>query len=35
GVRTVGFDAATMTDAMKAFKIVTNIAAYAVEDVYG
>ncbi|WNV86609.1 M55 family metallopeptidase [Umezawaea sp. Da 62-37] len=35
GVRTVGFDAATMTDAMKAFKIVTNIAAYAMEDVYG
>jgi D-amino peptidase len=35
GVRTIGFDAATMTDAMKAFKIVTAIAAGAVEAVYG
>jgi D-amino peptidase len=35
GVRTVGFDAATMTDAMKAFKVVTAIAAGAVEGVYG
>lgn len=35
GPRRVGFDAATMTDAMKAFKIVTAIAAGAVEGVYG
>jgi len=35
GTRTVGFDAATMTDAMKAFKIVTVVAGQAVEDVYG
>jgi D-amino peptidase len=35
GVRTVGFDAATMTDAMKAFKVVTAIAAGAVEGIYG
>ena len=35
GTRTVGFDAATMTDAMKAFKIVTAIAAGAVEAEYG
>jgi D-amino peptidase len=35
GTRTVGFDAATMTDAMKAFKIVTVVAGAAVEDVYG
>ncbi|HEY0641435.1 MAG TPA: M55 family metallopeptidase [Pseudonocardiaceae bacterium] len=33
--RRVGFDAASMTDAMKAFKIVTAIAAGAVEGVYG
>jgi D-amino peptidase len=35
GVRTVGFDAATMTDAMQAFKIVTAIASGAVEGAYG
>ncbi|HEX7302772.1 M55 family metallopeptidase [Lentzea sp.] len=35
GVRRVGFDAETMTDAMKAFKVVTYVAAGAVEDVYG
>ena len=34
-MRRVGFDAATMTDAMKAFKIVTAIAAGAVEGAYG
>lgn len=34
-VRRVGFDAATMTDAMKAFKIVTAIVAGAVEGSYG
>jgi D-amino peptidase len=34
-VRRVGFDAATMTDAMKAFKIVTAIASGAVEGAYG
>lgn len=33
--RRVGFDAASMTDAMKAFKIVTAIAAGAVEGIYG
>ena len=35
GVRKVGFDAATMTDAMKAFKAVTAIAGGAVEGEYG
>ncbi|MDQ0381669.1 M55 family metallopeptidase [Amycolatopsis thermophila] len=35
GVRRVGFDAATMTDAMKAFKVVTAIAAGAVQGKYG
>lgn len=35
GERRVGFDAASMTDAMKAFKIVTAIAAGAVEGSYG
>lgn len=35
GVRTVGFDAATMTEAMRAFKVVTAIASGAVEGVYG
>lgn len=35
GVRRVGFDAPTMTDAMKAFKIVTAIASGAVEGSYG
>lgn len=34
-VRRVGFDAATMTDAMKAFKVVTAIASGAVEGSYG
>lgn len=35
GERRVGFDAPSMTEAMKAFKIVTAIAAGAVEGVYG
>ncbi|USX54261.1 M55 family metallopeptidase [Lentzea sp. HUAS12] len=35
GVRRVGFDAVSMTDAMKAFKVVTHIAGAAMEDVYG
>ena len=35
GVRRVGFEASTMTAAMKAFKVVTAIAAGAVEDEYG
>ncbi|HEU5474680.1 MAG TPA: M55 family metallopeptidase [Actinophytocola sp.] len=35
GTRRVGFDAPTMTEAMKAFKVVTAIAAGAVEDTYG
>jgi D-amino peptidase len=35
GERRVGFEAASMTDAMKAFKIVSAIAAGAVEGVYG
>jgi D-amino peptidase len=35
GVRRVGFDAATMTEAMKAFKVVTAIAAGAVQGIYG
>jgi D-amino peptidase len=35
GVRSVGFDAASMTDAMKAFKIVTHVAAGAIEGIYG
>ncbi|MBK1783052.1 M55 family metallopeptidase [Prauserella cavernicola] len=35
GVRTVGFDAATMTDAMQAFKVVTAIADGAVQGKYG
>lgn len=34
-VRRVGFDAATMTEAMKAFKVVTAIASGAVEGSYG
>lgn len=34
-VRRIGFDAPTMTDAMKAFKVVTAIAAGAVEGIYG
>ena len=35
GVRRVGFEAPTMTAAMKAFKVVTAIAAGAVEGEYG
>ncbi|GGM91386.1 peptide ABC transporter substrate-binding protein [Lentzea pudingi] len=35
GARRVGFDAASMTEAMKAFKVVTHIAAEAVEGIYG
>lgn len=35
GVRRVGFDAASMTDAIQAFKIVTAIAASAIEGIYG
>jgi len=34
-VRRVGFDAATMTDAMRAFKVVTAIASGAIEGEYG
>jgi D-amino peptidase len=34
-VRRVSFEAATMTEAMKAFKTVTTIAAAAVENLYG
>ncbi|MCA1654922.1 MAG: M55 family metallopeptidase [Pseudonocardiaceae bacterium] len=34
-VRRVGFDAASMTEAMKAFKVVTAIASGAVEGNYG
>jgi D-amino peptidase len=34
-VRRVGFDAASMTEAMKAFKVVTAIAGGAVEGSYG
>jgi D-amino peptidase len=33
--RRIGFDAPTMTEAMKAFKIATAIAAGAIEDNYG
>ncbi|MFF5990800.1 M55 family metallopeptidase [Prauserella flavalba] len=35
GVRTVGFDAPDMTEAMKAFKVVTAIADGAVQGKYG
>lgn len=35
GVRSVGFDAPDMTAAMKAFKVVTAIAAGAVQGIYG
>ncbi|HEX3646790.1 MAG TPA: M55 family metallopeptidase [Pseudonocardiaceae bacterium] len=35
GVRTVGFDAATMTEAMRVFKVVTQVAAAAMEANYG
>jgi D-amino peptidase len=34
GERWVGFDAPSMTDAMKTFKVVTAITAGAVEGVY-
>jgi D-amino peptidase len=34
-IRRVGFDAANMTEAMKAFKVVTAIASGAVEGIYG
>ncbi|MGW3470274.1 M55 family metallopeptidase [Saccharopolyspora sp. NPDC000995] len=34
-VRRVGFDAPNMTEAMKAFKIVTTIAARAIQGIYG
>jgi D-amino peptidase len=35
GTRRVGFDAVSMTEAMKAFKVVTAIAAGAVQGIYG
>lgn len=35
GVRRIGFDAPTMTEAMKAFKVTTAIAAGAVQGIYG
>jgi D-amino peptidase len=35
GVRRVGFEASDMTEAMKAFKVVTAIASSAVEGSYG
>jgi len=35
GTRRVGFDAPTMTEAMKCFKVVTAIAAGAVQGIYG
>lgn len=35
GVRRVGFDAVSMTEAMKAFKVVTHVAAGAIEGIYG
>ena len=35
GARQVGFDAESMTEAMKAFKIVTHVAAGAIEGIYG
>ena len=35
GTRRVGFDADSMTEAMKAFKVVTAIAAGAMEGIYG
>lgn len=35
GARRVGFDAVSMTDAMQAFKVVTAIAAGAIEGIYG
>jgi D-amino peptidase len=35
GTRRVGFDASSMTEAMKAFKVVTAIAAGAVQGIYG
>ena len=35
GIRRVGFDAPSMTEAMKAFKVVTAVAAGAVQGIYG
>ncbi len=35
GTRRVGFDAVSMTEAMKAFKVVTHVAAGAIEGIYG
>jgi D-amino peptidase len=35
GARRVGFDAPTMTEAMQAFKVVTAVAAGAIEGIYG
>ena len=35
GTRRVGFDAVNMTEAMKAFKVVTAVAAGAVQGIYG
>ena len=35
GVRRVAFDAPSMTEAMKAFKIVATIAARAIQGIYG
>ncbi|MEV6235922.1 M55 family metallopeptidase [Lentzea sp. NPDC051838] len=35
GPRRVGFDAESMTEAMKAFKVVTHVAAGAIEGIYG
>lgn len=35
GPRRVGFDAVSMTEAMKAFKVVTHVAAGAIEGIYG
>ncbi|GAA3563464.1 M55 family metallopeptidase [Amycolatopsis ultiminotia] len=35
GVRRIGFEAPSMTEAMKAFKVVTAIAAGAVQGIYG
>ncbi|SEO84677.1 D-aminopeptidase DppA. Metallo peptidase. MEROPS family M55 [Amycolatopsis saalfeldensis] len=35
GTRRIGFDAPSMTEAMKAFKVVTAIAAGAVQGIYG
>lgn len=35
GVRRVGFDAVSMTEAMKTFKVLTAIASGAIEGIYG